>query len=453
VADRGERLPTGRLIAHATMAFPITASQLPLATYLPAIYAREFGISLYVLGAIFLGERIWSTVADPLVGWLCDRTSSRFGRRKVWIAAGTVLFAATYAYLFFPPGDVSPTSLTLALALLFLGWSMIVVPYYAWSGELSPDYHERTRITTYQTVVTSISLLLVLALPALAENLRPGDHMLQLHAMGAAVIVPMIPACLLMLWSFPDHAGAAPARQDKPMGLGAMARTLLGETALLRIILADFFILFAAAARGGLFIFFAAAVLGMPKLAATLFLFQFVFGLFSAPLWQAISRRLGKTRAVLLTEIIQTVINFALLLVGTGDLTLFLVLALAQGLTQGTGNLILRAMLADAADEFRLRTGSDRTAVLFSLFSISAKAGSALPLGLALPLIAWFGFDPQLASQPQSALMALSLAFALGPGLAHLAAVFLVRGLDMDEARQVEIRRQLEARDCQAGNL
>ncbi len=447
MAESSGRLPAGRLIAHAAMSLPIMGSQLPLSTYLPAIYAQQFGISLYALGAIFLGERIWSTLSDPLVGWLCDRTSSRFGRRKVWIASGALLFIFAYGFLFFPVFGVTPLSMTAALAVLFLAWSMIVVPYFAWSGELSPDYHERTRITTYQTVMTNVSLLCVLTVPAIVERLYPGNDMLKLNAMGAAVLLPMIPGTLLMLWSFPDKAQAPAARPKARASPGQMLRSIAGEAVLIRIMLADFLILAAQGARGGLFIFFTGYVLGMPEVAAALFLFQFIFGIAAAPIWQAVSKRIGKRGAYLWAEAIQAAINFALVLVGSGDLPLFLALALVQGLTQGAGNLILRAMLADYADEYRLRTGSDRTAMLFSLFSISGKAGSAVPLGLALPLIAWFGFDPQAASQPASGVLALSLVFSLVPAVAHLLATLLMRGFSIDEERQIAIRQALEARE------
>lgn len=447
MGEKSGRLPTGRLIAHSAMSLPIMGSQLPLSTYLPAIYSKHLGISLYALGAIFLGERIWSTMADPLVGWLCDRTSSRFGRRKVWIVSGAVLFALAYGFLFFPIFTVTPLSLTVALALLFLAWSMIVVPYYAWSGELSGDYHERTRVTTYQTVMTNVSLLGVLMVPAVVERLYPGEDLLKLNAMGAAVLIPMIPGTLLMLWSFPDTTSPPKVARRKSISLGQMLRSIAGESVLIRIMVADFLILAAQGARGGLFIFYVGYVLGMPEVGASLFLFQFIFGIAAAPLWQAVSRRIGKRGAYIWAEVIQAAINFALVLVGKGDLPLFLALALVQGLTQGAGNLILRAMLADLADEYRLRTGADRTAMLFSLFSISGKAGSAVPLGIALPLIAWFGFDPQAASQPDSGILALSLVFSLVPAVAHLLATLLIRGFAIDEERQVAIRQELEARE------
>jgi GPH family glycoside/pentoside/hexuronide:cation symporter len=437
------RLPTGRLIAHSLINIPIVGAMVPLALYLPSIYAQHFGISLYVLGAIFLSERIWGTFTDPLVGWLCDRTVSRHGRRKVWIAGGSLLFACGYGYLFFPEGQVSPIGMTIALFVLFFAWSMIVVPYYAWSGELTRDYHERTRITTFQTVTSSLAQVFILILPALADSLRPGDQLLKLNLLGAAVLVPMIPGTVLGLLAFPDTAPAQ--RRSKRRStwrevLGAVS----AERTILKIMLADFAITFAQSIRGGLLVFYVTYVAGMPQLASSLFLFQFVFGIAAAPIWQHIARRIGKHKAVIAGELAQVVINLALILVGAGDMALLLILTMLQGLTQGSGNLLLRAMLADVADDYRQRTGQDRSALLFSVFSTSGKAGSAIPLGLALPLIAWFGFDPKAASHPPTGLLALTLVFTIGPALAHLAATLFIRRYPIDEAQQIATRKLLE---------
>jgi GPH family glycoside/pentoside/hexuronide:cation symporter len=82
------------------------------------------------------------------------------------------------------------------------------------------------------------------------------------------------------------------------------------------------------------------------------------------------------------------------------------------------------------------------------VLSISGKAGTALPIGIVLPLIAWFGFNPAAAIIPPGGLLALALAFSLIPGFAHLIGAGLVRGFAIDEARQTEIRQQLEEREA-----
>jgi Na+/melibiose symporter-like transporter len=445
------KLPTGRLAAHSLLHINVTGVQLPVAVYLPAIYAQQYGISLAALGMIFLAERIWGTATDPLVGWLCDRTRSRFGQRKVWIAMGAVLFALSNALLFFPGPGVTPAYLAATLVAMFLSLSMIQIPYYAWSGELSGDYHERTRVTSYQTIASSIALFAVLLMPTLVDKYYPGDQVMKLHGMGAAIILPVIPTVLLAFWAFPDRSGGALARPVPKVPWRQTLQAVLAEKVLFRVMFADFVIAFAQGLRGALFVFFISFVAGKPEWASGLFLFQFVVGLFAAPIWQAVARRMGKHQALIATELGQAAVNLALILVTKGDLVLLVTLTVAQGLMQSTGSMLLRAMLADVADEHQLRTGANRSAMLFSVFSISGKAGVALPIGIALPLIAWFGFDPKLATNAPAALAAVALLFSLGPALAHLIGAALVRGFHIDKTRQAEIRRELTARIPQSG--
>jgi GPH family glycoside/pentoside/hexuronide:cation symporter len=191
--------------------------------------------------------------------------------------------------------------------------------------------------------------------------------------------------------------------------------------------------------------------MGLPKWASGLFLFQFIFGIASGPIWMKVGLRLGKHRTAVLGELTQVAVNVGLLLVAPGSVALLLALTIGQGLSQGSGNLMLRSMTADVADQHLLDTGEDRVALFFSVFSISAKAGIAAAMGVALPLIAWFGFDPRSASQSHEALHGLLLVFALGPAIGHLASAALVHGFPLDEAAHMRIRRRLEANRRVAG--
>ena len=96
------RLPAWRLAVFAALAIPLAGAGLPLAVYLPPYYAQELGLGLGAVGLIFMLSRVWDAATDPLVGVLSDRTRSRFGRRKPWIAAGAPLFALATAAIFAP---------------------------------------------------------------------------------------------------------------------------------------------------------------------------------------------------------------------------------------------------------------------------------------------------------------------------------------------------------------
>jgi len=446
VPTGGTRLPSGRLLAFSTIALPVYAAQMPLAVYLPAIYAQHYGIPLALLGTIFLIERLWGTLADPIIGTLSDRTRNRFGRRRTWVAAGGIVFGLSGALLFFPQAEVTPLYLGLTLFAFYFGWSMIQIPYLAWSGEISGEYHERTRVATYQTVVGSASLLIVLLLPTIVDQLRPDDAALKLGAMGAMILLTLVPALVLTLRAFPEPAlPATPARRLSTL---ATARLVLGNRLLLRVLASDFAVTLGQSIRGALFVFFVSLYMGLPQWASGLFLLQFVFGIAAGPIWMRIARRFGKHRTAVAGELVQVAINLGLLLVVPGELPLLLALSIAQGLAQGSGNLMLRSMVADIADRHRLDTGEDRAALFFSVFSISMKGAAAAAIGIALPLVAWSGFDPSATRNSPEALHALLLVFALGPALSHLVSAALVHGFPLDEAAHAEIRRALDARDA-----
>lgn len=444
--QKDERVSSWRLAGFASLFVPITAAQMPLAVHLPAIYAQQFGLSLAVIGAIFLGERLWGAVADPLIGALSDRTHGRFGRRRPWIVAGSALFGLSGALLFFPAASwVSPLYLTASLFLFYLGWSMVQIPYLAWSGETYGGYHERTRIATFQTVAGSASLLVVLILPTIIDQISPRDGALKLAAMGSVVLVSLIVSLTLTLRS-QSEAPAAPSSGAR-LSLRQTVGALFGHPLLRRVLLSDFAVTVGQSIRSALIVFFVTHYMGLPQWASGLFLFQFVFGIVAGPIWAQIGYRIGKHRAAVAGELAQVAINLGLLLVVPGQIGLLLALTLAQGLTQGSGNLMLRSMVADIADDHRLRAGEDRTALFFSAFSLSSKAGMAAAVGIALPLVGWLGFDPRATTSSPEALNGLLTVFALGPAIAHLLSAWLIHGFPLDEAAHSEIRRALDERD------
>ena len=53
--------------------------------YLMFFYTDICGIDAWVVGVLFLVTRIWDSLLDPVVGLLCDRTSSRWGTFRPWL--------------------------------------------------------------------------------------------------------------------------------------------------------------------------------------------------------------------------------------------------------------------------------------------------------------------------------------------------------------------------------
>lgn len=442
-AEQG--IPTRRLLAFSALSMPLAAVEVPLGTYVPPLYASAFGFDLATVGLIFLAARLWDAVIDPSIGLLSDRTRTPLGRRRPWILAGGLIFGISTIPVFVPPANFGPVALSVALFALYLGYSMIATPYAAWGGELSDRYHERTRIATYQQGAIAVALLLALVLPTLLITRFHDQPRLQLAAMGAMVFILLLPGLVLGLRALPE-----PDPGPRPEGSLEVIKTLrlvFADRLLVRVLISNFAVRLAQGVRTAIFVFFVSHYMGKPEWAPGLFLFQYVFGILACPLWLAIGRRIGKERAAVAGEVTQVVINLGLLLVTPDALTLLIFLTLAQGLAQGSGNLMLRAIVADVADHHRLETGHDRIGLFFSVFSLSDKAAFAAAVGIALPLLAWLGFNPTSTNEPL-VLEHLKWVFALGPALAHLISAAVIRGFPLDEDRHAEVQRKLAARDA-----
>jgi len=62
------------------------------------------GLSLALVGTIFMVARFWDIFTDPVLGILSDRFPSHWGRRRHWIVlSAPILMIASY--MLFMPGD------------------------------------------------------------------------------------------------------------------------------------------------------------------------------------------------------------------------------------------------------------------------------------------------------------------------------------------------------------
>ena len=83
---------------------------------------------------IFAVGRFWEAAIDPLVGALSDRTTHRFGRRRLWMAVGAPIALISAWFLLQPPAGATPGYLLFWLVSFYAGWTLVYVPHQTWGG-------------------------------------------------------------------------------------------------------------------------------------------------------------------------------------------------------------------------------------------------------------------------------------------------------------------------------
>ena len=162
---------------------------LPLFVTLPAFYAVDMGLGFATVGVVLLAARLWDVVTDPLIGSLSDRWAGRFGRRRPWLVAGAPLVLVIAALLFLPGETAAWPHMLLWTMLLYLGGTMIILPYTAWGAELSPDYHERSRIAAWREGMVVVGTLAAAGLPVLLGADR--GETLKVIAWALWIVLPL----------------------------------------------------------------------------------------------------------------------------------------------------------------------------------------------------------------------------------------------------------------------
>jgi len=434
------------LAAYASPTLPLAGLGLPLVVYLPEYYVSELGLSLSVVGMAFLLVRLADIILDPILGGLMDRTRSKWGRFRPWLAASVpLLMAASYALFMAKPG-IGPVFLWAWLIVVYIGFSMAVLAQTAWGAVLSPDYQQRSRIYGFWSAGNVVGMILVLLLPPLVAFAFKGDHAAGVQAMGWFIIV-LMPLTALLAGVVVGEP-AAPAQRHEA-GLKQYLGLLKSPT-VQKLLAADLLMGLAPGIGGALFFFFFERIKGIPKdQAGILLLVYFVAALAGAPLWPWIAKTMGKHTSLAIAGIMYAVFQVAAVITPNGVNAFAVIVLVLAGLPYSAAPLLVRSMMADIGDEERLNTGVDRTGLLYAIVNGTVKLGFALAIGVFL-VLEKLGFDPKIPSaQGDTALIVLYTVVPAALGV--LVSVIIVR-YPLDAKRHAEIRAQLDARDAAEAN-
>lgn len=433
------------LLAYAMPAFVLALPTIPVFIYLPTLYGVQAGLGLAATGLALLAARLFDAVTDPLVGELCDRFSLRGRRRKPWIAAGAAIAAIGLLQLLNPPPDSGALYLFGWSAILYAGWTMVSVPYLAWGAELSADYDERTRIAAWREGLglAGIAGAGGLAAAAAAAGWSETESVGALAWAAVALGAVLVPAMLLTVQEAPSRdpvPGRASLRH-----VGAGLASLAGNRPFLRLLFAWFVNGLANGIPAVLFLLYLEHRLGAAAADRPLFiLVYFAAAIAAIPLWQGLSRRIGKHRAWCWAMIAACATFATVPLIPAGGFTAFAAVCAVTGMALGADLTLPPAIQADVVDYDALRHGRARTGLLFALWSLSAKLALALAVGTALPALTATGFDP--AAPTPAGLGALTVIYALVPVVIKLTAIAAIWRFPLTAGRQAAVGRRLRAR-------
>ena len=388
---------------YGLMGLPMAFVALPLYVVLPNHYATTLGVPLAVLGQILLGARLFDGIIDPLLGRWGDTLFARSSRAVLGVAAvAAVVMALGFWGLFFPATQEHVLLwATVLLVVTYTAYSTLGVLHQSWAGLLGGDETQRSRIVAWREGLGLVGVVTASVAPVL---------------LGLPATVVLLAAALVLGWLAWARA-LAPAAQ-------VLSRTHAAPISLLQPLhnpafrrLLGVFMLngIASAVPATLVLFFVQDRLQAAQALQPLFLATyFVCAALSIPLWLRLVPRLGlaRTWGVGMGVAVAAFVGASLL--GAGDSTAFLVVCAASGIALGTDLALPSALLAGIVQK------TNGAGLYFGWWNFATKLNLALAAGLALPLLAHFGYSP--GAQDATALNALTATYCLLPCALKLAA-------------------------------
>lgn len=452
-------LSYGRMLGYGVGNFGFMMAWIPANLFLLNLYTDVYGISGSRAGLIFLIALIWDGITDPPMGWLVDRTTSRWGSYRPYLLFGTPPLAVAFV-LAFTRFDASDPTLIFTLALvthlLFrTAFTLVYVPYTGMLAVLSSDSDMRSKIAGVKVFFVFLAFLTIaLTIPGLVAKFGAGDT-----GKGYFLVSLLLSSLILTfgVTTFLSTKEQTTVRhEEKPHFSTRQILTFLRKNWPFTLIILGV-ITYSTA-----FVIYNATIIYMAKyylsfasgvdysnddaIVGALLTPQYLTALFGVPFWIWFTLKTSKRITWMTASVVASVGLGLIWLVQpetVAGLTFFYCIT---GFASPAYLLTFYAMTADAIDYGEWVSGIRVEAMSYGLLSFANKAAGGLGaqiIGISLDKV---GYIANQVQTPEAVEGIVSVA-TLFPVAGFLLTILVIVFYPINSSRHQELRRQLSKRE------
>ena len=419
-----------------------------IAAYFAIFLTDVVGIAPAVAaGAIFIG-RTWDYINDPLVGYISDRTRTRWGRRRPFLLFGALPFGLIFMLMWWIPPIENPISLAVYYGILYAvfdtAYTFVTMPYFALTPELTSDYDERTDLTTTRMFFSILGSLIAFTVPLMiVDGFRPenASRVLLMGAIfGLASALPLFGVFFgthereeLMGTSqsgIRESIRAAWTNRPFMFGLGIYLFTWVAVSIIETILL-----------------FYVKYVVLRESQSDLIMATIFVVAIITLPIWQWISRRYNKRLAYIIGIAFLAAVLLAMASLNPGvPLEILLALCVLAGIGVAAAHVLTWAILPDAIEYGEWQTGERHEGMFYSLITLAQKIATSVAVPTALLVLDATGYVPNSPTLPDSAVNGIRIVAGPIPAVLLLGGIVFALVYPLGRENYNEIAQGLEQR-------
>jgi GPH family glycoside/pentoside/hexuronide:cation symporter len=397
--------------------------------------------------AIFIGKS-WDYVNDPIVGYIADRTRTRWGRRRPYLLFGFIPFGLSFMMMWYIPPLESQWALVAYYAFAYFIYdgmvTIVSMPYVALTPELTQDYDERTSLTSYRMAFSLVGGLIAFVVPLMIiGTLEPGN---QNRVLTMGIIFGIVSALPLLFTFFGTREKEEYTSQPQP-GLREQFQAVRGNRPFWFAAGIFLFTWTAIEIIQNMLLLFLKYRMGLEAESDLVAGAVFITAIIVLPFWVWVSQKTDKR-----VSYIYGMFFFIAVMIMLGFLdpalgfSVVIALASFAGIGVSAVHVLTWAMIPDAVEVDELRSGARHEGMFYALVTLFRKVASSIAIPMTALVLGWSGYVSNSAQQPESAVWAIRI--LIGP----IASVFLFGGIlfarfyPLSREAHAETRKQIAAR-------
>ncbi len=424
--EKKEKLPFITNILYGMGDFGFSMNNSIISAFFSVFLVTLVGVAPGLVAIILFVGRSWDFVNDLLVGYISDRTRTRWGRRRPFLLFGTVPFGLSFLLLWLHP-NFGQTGLVIYYSLAYIIYealaTFVYMPYFALTPELTSDYDERTKLTSFRMMFNITGSLTAYILPLLIvgndwTQATSRNVIIMAVAAGALAAAPYFGVFFGTKEKKEYQSEKLPkfwpslkaAFKNKPFVFGALMYLATWMAIIVIESNLQFFILH---------------IIRRQSQNIIIMVSIFVTAIFALPFWNWVSKNWNKRRAYIIGVGFWSMVMIVLIFMNPQTpFWLILILCVLAGIGVSAGQVLPWAIIPDAIEWEEWHTGERNEGIFYSLVTLLGKIGMAIAQPLSLLVLQISNLQTgQDAVQPPSALLGIRL--VVGP----IPAMFLIAGI------------------------
>lgn len=384
-------------------------------------YTDVFGLKPKDMAILFLLVRFIDALADPIMGLITDKFTTRWGRYRPYFLFLSVPFGLSVFLTFTTPDfDYTGKLIYAYVTYIFVNlmFTTVTIPYISLIGVLTSDSKERLSANGFRLFFAKIAAFLVsIVVPILAEKLGKNDlaRGYQL-AMG---IMALLGTLLFLFCFFTTKERVEHEVDKKPVSEQLKLLFKNGQWTLLFGVC--FFGTVGYVIRGSVAIFYAKYFLGGDASVQSTFMATGVTAaILAMPVSTYITKHYCKIKLFRWTQLAVGAISLVMFfVVKPGDMVLAYVIYFILSFVVDLHAPVFWSAIAEAVDYGHAESGKRVSGLSFGGISFAQKAGMGVAGAAVGYLLDFFEYTPD-GVQGESTLIGLALMLTIIPGVFHV---------------------------------